>query len=937
MKTFQRFLIAIGILLAIPTVVLGAQSVFQSNQVGSSATANYVLQTNGTNSTWVATSTLGFSGGSSVYARAVTKTVCASNAIDITNCDYKASGTADQTIINTAITAIASSTPGTGTVQLSEGTFNITGPIAVLSTGIGIRGEGMFATTINISNSFNDYAIKIPGTTNVFGLLFQDFGINGNISNQTSGGCIMASSTARSTFERLQLNGCFNQGIKFAGQNDGTFAYNNTIDNNYIVNDQIGLQFFQNDENNIYGNVINTFSVAGIDDQVGLQNIQHNTFTGVTATTGIGVHIDNTNKDVVNNNVFDGSPDEAIKVDGGYSTISNNVITLPANGNNGKAAIQVNTGSNNVITGNVVDGNGHATYDYAESNSPTNDIVLGNNWGGGSIANTNFGGGATTTSFFNSGTSTPSNSIYWGQVDKANNLGFNVPSSRNYYFGVNGSTVALINSTSLTVTGSTTITGPLLVSSMATSTINTQLNVTSTGSNPSIYNPTAGNGIILRAIGAGSTYGQLRIVENNNGWTDGVDTTYFQASNNVSNNLTFLNGTYGNDTAFNRFQLDASSTQFTDQFYTATQIPYSLFGIVNSTAAKIGLTIQGASAQTADLFQVRNSSGSIIDRITSSGIASSSDIYDSFLGGNLAGTFIAADASGHLIATTTPSSGVTSVATNNGLTGGTITTTGTIGLNTTGLSTNALVTWNGSNLVATGTPILTVGSITATTTATSTFAGGINLTSGCLQIGASCIGAMSGTVTSITAGTGLTGGAITTAGTIALDLTRANTWTTVATTTFNGSIAISTTSPTALNIADQYGTNDFTVGTASTTGPILLVQATSSLSTLFQIDQYGHLLASSTPQKVSVSSCGTGSPSLSANSNDVTGDVTTGTLATTCTITFGNAYSATPEVLITGGSAASVTAVTSRSTTGFVIGLGTAATGDNISYFVVMP
>ncbi|MFA5838579.1 MAG: immunoglobulin-like domain-containing protein [Candidatus Paceibacterota bacterium] len=69
---------------------------------------------------------------------------------------------------------------------------------------------------------------------------------------------------------------------------------------------------------------------------------------------------------------------------------------------------------------------------------------------------------------------------------------------------------------------------------------------------------------------------------------------------------------------------------------------------------------------------------------------------------------------------------ITSIATNNGLTGGTITTSGTIGLNTAGFSTNALLTWNGSNLVATGTPALTAGYfIATTTTATSTFAGGL--------------------------------------------------------------------------------------------------------------------------------------------------------------------------------------------------------------------
>ncbi len=70
---------------------------------------------------------------------------------------------------------------------------------------------------------------------------------------------------------------------------------------------------------------------------------------------------------------------------------------------------------------------------------------------------------------------------------------------------------------------------------------------------------------------------------------------------------------------------------------------------------------------------------------------------------------------------------VTSVATNNGLTGGTITTTGTVGLDISKLSTNALVSWDGTQLVATGTPRLTVGFITATsTTATSTFASDVN-------------------------------------------------------------------------------------------------------------------------------------------------------------------------------------------------------------------
>ncbi|MDE1944828.1 MAG: hypothetical protein KGI03_00950 [Patescibacteria group bacterium] len=92
-------------------------------------------------------------------------------------------------------------------------------------------------------------------------------------------------------------------------------------------------------------------------------------------------------------------------------------------------------------------------------------------------------------------------------------------------------------------------------------------------------------------------------------------------------------------------------------------------------------------------------------------------------------------------------SAVTSVATNNGLTGGPITSSGTIGLNTAGLSTNALTAWNGSNLVATGTPTLTVGNLIGTSTSASSLAG-------ILTVGGTVGSATSTFSTGITVGTG---------------------------------------------------------------------------------------------------------------------------------------------------------------------------------------
>lgn len=160
-----------------------------------------------------------------------------------------------------------------------------------------------------------------------------------------------------------------------------------------------------------------------------------------------------------------------------------------------------------------------------------------------------------------------------------------------------------------------------------------------------------------------------------------------------------------------------------------------------------------------------------------------------------------------------------------------------------------------------------------------------------------------------------------------------------ATSTIWSSLVVATSSPNAFIVQDQYGTQDLRMSTASSTNnnPIFQIQATSTLDTLFQVDQYGHLTASSTRATPTISSCGTGTPTLSTNSNDVTGTVTTGTAATACTITFASAYSSAPSVVVSGASTISFAAVTAISTTAFTVGISGAVTGDNITYIVVMP
>lgn len=105
-----------------------------------------------------------------------------------------------------------------------------------------------------------------------------------------------------------------------------------------------------------------------------------------------------------------------------------------------------------------------------------------------------------------------------------------------------------------------------------------------------------------------------------------------------------------------------------------------------------------------------------------------------------AGTFLAADGSGNIIATTTPSGGggsgtVTSVATNATLVGGTITTTGTLGLNLTNPNT-----WTGLQTFANATTTLLSATYASSTAA---FFGTLNLPG---LTGTQCLQEISGVV-----------------------------------------------------------------------------------------------------------------------------------------------------------------------------------------------
>lgn len=245
---------------------------------------------------------------------------------------------------------------------------------------------------------------------------------------------------------------------------------------------------------------------------------------------------------------------------------------------------------------------------------------------------------------------------------------------------------------------------------------------------------------------------------------------------------------------------------------------------------------------------------------------------------------------------------------------------------------------------------LNVLAINETGTATSTYNNGINVSSGCFSIAGVCVTGGSASTPQFDI---FTHPLTTTSATTSLMLLSGNASTTMlsvfttgffggtststingngATSTLKSSLVISTTSPTALNIQDQYGTSILFASTASTTAGYDLLELWSATSTgpLFGVDQYGHVFASSTTPVLS--SCGT-TPSLSSDSNDFSGTITVGSVAATaCTLSFGTPHTTGTHCVISEqtGSVVNVSTYT-EGLTGFTYSQ-TGLTSDKLDY-----
>lgn len=132
----KRFIIPIiAILASFGAIAYAAQPVFTSPQVGTSPANGFVLQTNGTNSTWVATSTLGFQSNLTLPLSIANGGTATSSAV--TNGVYYYNGTnaeADSNLLFTGTQLKVTPTGAVATPSIS------TGGVGIYLNGAGILG-----------------------------------------------------------------------------------------------------------------------------------------------------------------------------------------------------------------------------------------------------------------------------------------------------------------------------------------------------------------------------------------------------------------------------------------------------------------------------------------------------------------------------------------------------------------------------------------------------------------------------------------------------------------------------------------------------------------------------------------------------------------------------------------------------------------------------
>ena len=258
------------------------------------------------------------------------------------DCDYLCDGTADQTEINAAITAL----PVTGgEIIILDGTYNITAKIDVTKDNVSIRGNG------------NATILKRMFTSPV------------------KEGVITLTSRSCCNIANLQVDG--NRTSYINSNNSGIYlnssSNNNTITSNTCNNNSSGIYLnSSSSDNTITGNTCNNNNNYGIY----LYTSSNNTITGNSCNNnnGDGIHLDDSSNSTITVNTCNSNNLGIYLADSSNSTITGNTC------NNNSLGIDLEDSDNNTITGNnCIRGTGQAG-DYTASQHTIQLEGTGNNY-----------------------------------------------------------------------------------------------------------------------------------------------------------------------------------------------------------------------------------------------------------------------------------------------------------------------------------------------------------------------------------------------------------------------------------------------------------------------------------------------------------------------------------------------------------------------------
>ncbi len=260
------------------------------------------------------------------------------------DCDYLCDGTADQTEINAAITAL----PATGgEVVILDGTYNITAKIDVTKDNVSIRGNGNATILKRMFNS--SVSEGVITLTSRSGCKIQGLQIDGNKATYTASynyGIYLTSSSSDNT---ITGNTCNNNSY-------GIFldsSSNNTITGNTCNNNDFGIRLnSSSNENTVTGNTCNNNSYG-----IYLSSSSNNTITGNTCNNNdFGIRLYSSSNNTITGNTCIRGTGQTDDYDESQYTIrligaDNNYNLISSNNCMGKA-VTIGGGTSNTSVNN---------------------------------------------------------------------------------------------------------------------------------------------------------------------------------------------------------------------------------------------------------------------------------------------------------------------------------------------------------------------------------------------------------------------------------------------------------------------------------------------------------------------------------------------------------------------------------------------------------